>query len=414
MAFQTNRIQVDGSINIDGSIYQWNTLFVGGGGGGGGNVSWASGNDGSDNQIITANGDGSIVAESTILFSSNTIYARDTFGVSAPEPLIIRPGNATSSGAGAVLTIKGGTGNSTGAGGDVSINGGSGAGPGDGGNLFLASGYSPGGTAGILQILGGSSAGSTGGRIRIIAGNAAGTAGSVTIKAGSAPIGGDVSINAGLGTSAGPGKIYIGQTDTSALFIGTTTNIPTGTPGTNQMLYVDTADGNRVKRGDAPVDISTLSIESYVNSSTYYDASIAYRRFPEPSTGLGNDDSQGLYCTFTVGGSNTISSGYCCYIDTQGKIQACDADSSSLMPCVTINSSGSLIGPGDVRSLLIYGVIRNTSYSFTIGKPIYVNTSGYPSTSPPTGSQDCVQIIGYAISPDAFIFNPSVDFVILK
>jgi hypothetical protein len=70
MAFQTNRIEIDGSLNVDGSIYQFNQLFSPGGGGGSGNVSWASGNVGSNNYVITANGDGSIVAESSLIFKN--------------------------------------------------------------------------------------------------------------------------------------------------------------------------------------------------------------------------------------------------------------------------------------------------------------------------------------------------------
>jgi hypothetical protein len=77
MAFQTNRIQIDGSLNVDGSIYQYNQLFSPGGGGTG-DVAWASSNLGEQYQLITANGDGSIVAESGITYNSGT----DVFNVS--------------------------------------------------------------------------------------------------------------------------------------------------------------------------------------------------------------------------------------------------------------------------------------------------------------------------------------------
>lgn len=73
MGFKTNHIQIDGSFNVDGSIYQWNNLFTGGGGGGTGDVAWASGSVGSANQLITANGDGSIIAESEITFTAGEL-----------------------------------------------------------------------------------------------------------------------------------------------------------------------------------------------------------------------------------------------------------------------------------------------------------------------------------------------------
>jgi len=76
MAFRTNYIQIDGSINIDGSIYQRGVLFVagsGGGGAGGGTISWASGNAGSAHQLVTSNGDGSIYAESGLTYNSSIL-----------------------------------------------------------------------------------------------------------------------------------------------------------------------------------------------------------------------------------------------------------------------------------------------------------------------------------------------------
>ena len=75
MAIQTERAQFDGSINVDGSIFQYQVEFTGGSGGGGGDVAWASGSVGSNNQVITAAGDGSIVAESNLTFSAGQLVA---------------------------------------------------------------------------------------------------------------------------------------------------------------------------------------------------------------------------------------------------------------------------------------------------------------------------------------------------
>jgi hypothetical protein len=83
MAFTVNHIEIDGSINIDGSIFQWNQPFVGGGGGGGtGDVAWGSGNVGSDNQIITALGDGSIVAETGLTFDGSIFAVKGDASIS--------------------------------------------------------------------------------------------------------------------------------------------------------------------------------------------------------------------------------------------------------------------------------------------------------------------------------------------
>jgi hypothetical protein len=59
-------------------------------------------------------------------------------------------------------------------------------------------------------------------------------------------------------------------------------------------------------------------------------------------------------------------------------------------------------------------VVRNTSWNFAIGQPVYVGLSGEVTTTMPSSAPDCVQVIGRTISPDSIIFNPSPDFVVLK
>ena len=83
MGFRSNHIQIDGSLNVDGSIFQFQTEFTGGGGGGGGgDVGWNNGSVGSDNQLITAIGDGSIGAETNLTFDGTSLEVTGALNVS--------------------------------------------------------------------------------------------------------------------------------------------------------------------------------------------------------------------------------------------------------------------------------------------------------------------------------------------
>jgi len=346
MSFKTGSTQIDGSINIDGSIFQWQQLFSGGGGGGGtGDVAWGSGNVGSNNQLITALGDGSIAAE------PNLTYDLSLFSVN----------------------------------GDVSI----------GSNIYM--------TGGKTIYLSGST-----GQIKYV---------SDELNL----IGNNIHLNAATNIILEPfmGRVNILSDVSIASDLTVSSDIINpGMPNvsTNYTVYFDTTT-KKLSYADAPtggdVDISTLSIESYVNTSTYYDSSIRYRTMPEPSTGFGSGNgAEGLFVNFKA--ANTISSYYCGYIDTGGRIALADADASNMMPAVAINTTGSSLSAGTNYNLLIYGVVRNTAWNFAIGQPVYVGLSGEVTTTMPSSAPDCVQVIGRTISPDSIIFNPSPDFVVLK
>lgn len=135
-------------------------------------------------------------------------------------------------------------------------------------------------------------------------------------------------------------------------------------------------------------------------------------RYPNPSTGLGNTDSQGLYCNLEAGAA--ISNFSLGYIDTNGRVSLADADASNLMPAVCLNTSGGSTSAGTSYDFLIYGVVKNTGWSLTIGKPVYVSATGTVTSTPPSSATQCVQVIGRAISPNSILFNPSPDFVVLK
>jgi len=76
-------------------------------------------------------------------------------------------------------------------------------------------------------------------------------------------IGGNVYIEGGEG-SIENGSVYIGFLETSSIILGNTFNIPIGTPQDNQILYIDTSNGNILKRTSAGISAVT-SISNNVN-----------------------------------------------------------------------------------------------------------------------------------------------------
>ena len=424
MSFKTGSTQIDGSINIDGSIFQWQQLFSGGGGGGGtGDVAWGSGNVGSNNQLITALGDGSIVAESNLSFDGANLdvsgNAKFTLSLSSEYTAALSNFKlAHAGGYGSYFGILG-SGNSFWQ-----------AGREDGiaqYNLIL---QPQGGNIGIgliaptakLSVAGDVSISGdiymTGGKILYLSGST----GQIKYVSDELNlIGNNIHLNAATNIILEPftGRVNIlSDVSISSDLTVSSDIINPGMPNasTNYTVYFDPTT-KKLSYADAPsggdVDISTLSIESYVNTSTYYDSSIRYRTMPEPSTGFGSGNgAEGLFVNFKA--ANTISSYYCGYIDTGGRIALADADASNMMPAVAINTTGSSLSAGTNYNLLIYGVVRNTSWNFAIGQPVYVGLSGEVTTTMPSSAPDCVQVIGRTISPDSIIFNPSPDFVVLK
>ncbi len=62
--------------------------------------------------------------------------------------------------------------------------------------------------------------------------------------------------------------------------------------------------------------------------------------------------------------------------------------------------------------MLVNGVFRDSSHGFTVGSPLYVsNTAGVLTNTAPTGTNDYVRVVGYAIDSDHIYFNPDNTWV---
>jgi hypothetical protein len=71
-------------------------------------------------------------------------------------------------------------------------------------------------------------------------------------------------------------------------------------------------------------------------------------------------------------------------------------------------------GAGFNRGMLVRGYFKNTAWSFTIGRPVYLSTTNNTLTgTAPSASGNVVRIVGYAIAADEIYFNPSPNWVVI-
>jgi len=139
--------------------------------------------------------------------------------------------------------------------------------------------------------------------------------------------------------------------------------------------------------GDVDVEINSLELDS------------------TPTT---NQTGHGTIVSATVD-VNTNGFGNAMHLDTDGNWVDARANSATTMPCQAIALES---GTG-TKKLLLLGPVRNDSWNWTVGAPIYASdtTAGLFTQTIPAGSGDQVQIVGYALSADVIFFNPDYTIV---
>ena len=107
----------------------------------------------------------------------------------------------------------------------------------------------------MLSISGHVNTNSAGGVINIVGGTGETDGGDVNITGGEGKdSGGKVDIRGG-NSLVEFGNVYIGVKGTNAIYLGGSTTLLTGTPGVNEVLYVDTSDEFRIRRGTVSTSV---------------------------------------------------------------------------------------------------------------------------------------------------------------
>ena len=129
------------------------------------------------------------------------------------------------------------------------------------------------------------------------------------------------------------------------------------------------------------------------------------------TTGLADTKYEGFTATFTAGEGMTI--GELCYFKPgDSKMWQADGDAFATttgllaIATTTINAEASGV-------FLLWGFIRDdTIFDYTAGDELYVSlTPGIPTATIPPAAGDFVRVVGYAITADVIMFNPSNDII---
>ena len=118
--------------------------------------------------------------------------------------------------------------------------------------------------------------------------------------------------------------------------------------------------------------------------------------------------------------TNTLASGYSStimdlvYMGSSSKWLEADSDATT----TSINLLGiALEAKTDTQAMNVAlpgSFVRDDSWSFTPGVPLYVHTTlGAITATKPTGSGDIIRTVGFAVTATYIFFNPSSDYITL-
>ncbi len=214
----------------------------------------------------------------------------------------------------------------------------------------------------------------------------------------------------GLTASRSGSDAYVSLTDASSnelLYIqdmGATANlVVTGTVTGSNLSGTNTGDQ----------DLSTLAPKA---NPTFSGAVTLSENCSIALDPAGSAD--GKYSGITVAGTagTTLAFGDLVYLavaDSRWELADADAASTSgdvmLGMCVLAAAAD-----GDPTTLLLHGIIRADAAfpALTIGAPVYVGTTaGDIQVAQPSGVDDVIRRVGFAMTADEIYFNPSNDYV---
>jgi hypothetical protein len=66
----------------------------------------------------------------------------------------------------------------------------------------------------------------------------------------------------------------------------------------------------------------------------------------------------------------------------------------------------------DPTTLMTYGLIKETSWSWTVGAVLYLGNAGAMTETAPTTDGEIIRIMGHAVDATTVMFNPSPDWIV--
>jgi hypothetical protein len=129
----------------------------------------------------------------------------------------------------------------------------------------------------------------------------------------------------------------------------------------------------------------------------------------------GDEKWSGITMAGTAGA--TIAVGDVCYLASSGKwllndgiLDGTDTGFSKQLGICVLAASGDT----EPTEILLYGKIRSAAFpAFTVGTPVYLDdTAGDLVVAQPSTTNFAIRIVGYAITAEDLLFNPSNDYIV--
>lgn len=162
--------------------------------------------------------------------------------------------------------------------------------------------------------------------------------------------------------------------------------------------------------GDLKVGTQTIKISRFrLDMGELPINSVAgIRLMNEPTA---DNTASGLIITAIVD-TNAEGIGAPLYMGSDGHLDTADANSNTTTPCVALAME---TGTGSKR-VLLHGVLRVDAWNWTTGPGsagiIYVSTTtGGLTQAKPSGTDDIIQPVGWALSDDCIYFAPSIMYL---
>jgi hypothetical protein len=106
--------------------------------------------------------------------------------------------------------------------------------------------------------------------------------------------------------------------------------------------------------------------------------------------------------------ANTYGVASLLVLSADGNWDEADADSEDTVGRLALAMQS---GTGTKR-VMLRGIMRDDTWNFTPGAQLYVSTTvGEITQTAPSASGDFVQVVGYALTADIILFDPSPDYV---
>lgn len=194
-------------------------------------------------------------------------------------------------------------------------------------------------------------------------------------------------------------------TASKVVFTGASKNLTSTGIGTSSQFI----------KGDGSLDSSSyapLASPTFTGTVTLPEVQLG-------ETGIKLDDTLSAdekWSGITIGGTlgATIAVGDLCYLNNDdGRWELVDANLSDgydkqLGICLTAGNDGSS------TTMLVFGKVRSAAFpSFTIGSPLYMSeTAGDITHTQPTTADVAIRIVGFALTAEDLMFNPSNDYIV--